>query len=81
MATEKAKHQQSEHQDLWDLIENMRINKKYLADLTGMNAYTFKMKLKGIYPTYKFTETEIKMIRDSLCELGDKLKGHCSKKK
>ena len=77
----KVLHQQGEHQDIWDLIEDMKINKKYLAELTGINPYTFKMKLAGNNPAYKFTDTEINMIRQSLCELGGKLQGHCTKKK
>lgn len=82
MTTLAAKHQQSEHQDLWDLIDSLKINKKYLAELTGINAYTFKMKLAGNNPAYKFTDTEITMIRQALCELADKLKeGNCPRKK
>ena len=77
----KTQHQQSEHQDLWDLIDSLKINKKYLAEITGLNAYTFKMKLAGNNPAYKFTDTEITMIRSALCELGGKLKNGCSRKK
>lgn len=74
-------HQQGEHQALWDLIEDLKINKKYLAELTGINAYTFKMKLAGNNPAYKFTDLEIDMIKSSLCELSGKLNKFCSKKK
>lgn len=80
MITE-TKHQQSEHQHIWDLIEDLKINKTYLAELTGINPYTFRMKIAGNNPAYKFTELEVEMINSSLCELAGKMKSFCSKKK
>ena len=77
---EKQTHQQGEHQQLVDLINNTKINKKYLADLADINPYTFKMKLSN-KPRYKFTDAEIEKIKTCLCELGGLLKNHCSKKK
>lgn len=65
-------------QALTDLIESAKINKKYLAELAGINAYTFKMKLSGKNPAYKFTDTEFEMINSCLCELATKLQEHCS---
>lgn len=75
------KHQQSEHQELFDLIDNLKINKKYLAELTAINPYTFKMKLAGNNQAYKFTDEEITKIEDALCEISGHLKKYCAKKK
>jgi hypothetical protein len=78
---QKQQHQQSEHQDLWDMIETLQIKKQYLAELVGMNPYTFRMKLDGNRANYKFTEAEIEQIRTALCELGGKLQSECKTKK
>lgn len=74
-------HQQGEHQELFDLIEHLKFNKKYLAELTGINSYTFKMKLAGNNPNYKFTDEEITKIEEALCEITGRLKKYCPKKK
>lgn len=71
------KEPKREHQDLFDLIESLRLNKKYLAEVTGINAYTFKMKLAGTNPAYKFTDVEITMIKGALCEMRSKLEKYC----
>lgn len=74
-------HQQGERQELFDLIENLKLNKKYLAELTGLNPYTFKMKLAGNNPAYKFTDEEVTKIEDALCEISGRLKKYCAKKR
>lgn len=75
--TKAPKTPKREHQDLFDLIEGLRLNKKYLAELTGLNPYTFKMKLAGTNPAYKFTEEEINMVKAALCEMAGKLSKYC----
>jgi hypothetical protein len=66
-----------ENKELFDLIQGLRLNKKLLAELTGINDYTFKMKLAGTNPAYKFTEVEIGMVKGALCEMAGKLSKYC----
>lgn len=79
MKGEKKKTPKSENQALIELVESLKINKKYLAELTGMNAYTFKMKLSAKNVHYRFTEEEIQKVKDALCEISGQLSTHCSK--
>ena len=55
--------------DYQTLISEWNLNKVRLASKMGMNAYTFKMKLLGTYPAYKFTEAEEQRLYEVLREL------------
>lgn len=70
----------SENQALIELIESLKINKKYLAELAGMNPYTFKMKLSGKNNNYRFTTEEIAKVKEALCEISGQLSSHCANK-
>lgn len=48
-----------------------------MASKCGMNAYTFKMKLAGNSPAYKFTDGEIETICGVLKELATEIENTC----
>lgn len=51
------------------VINDWKLNKKLLAEKTGINPYTFKMKLLGTAPQYKFTPEEQERIAAVLRDL------------
>lgn len=67
--------------EMWSVIEDLKINKALIADLAGINAYSFKMKFHGYNQSYRFTELEVEAIRNALCEISGKLNKFCKKKK
>jgi len=54
---------------LLSLITAWKLNKVVLASKMPMNAYTFKMKIAGNNPAYKFTEAETDRLKEVLNEL------------
>jgi hypothetical protein len=60
-----------------ELIKAWNLNKMLFASKMGTNAYTFKMKLLGTYPSYKFTEQEIDKMKEVLKELAAEIQASC----
>lgn len=60
---------QNQFLEIQTLITAWKLNKVTLASKMPMNAYTFKMKIAGNQPTYKFTDTEIDRLKEVLQEL------------
>lgn len=61
--------QQDQFSEIQTLITAWKLNKVTLASKMPMNAYTFKMKIAGNQPTYKFTDAEIERLKEVLQEL------------
>jgi hypothetical protein len=61
--------QQDHFLEIQTLIAVWKLNKVTLASKMPMNAYTFKMKIAGNQPTYKFTDAEIDRLKEVMQEL------------
>ncbi len=53
---------------LQDIVTNWNLNKTFIAEKMGVNAYTFKMKMNGrIY--YNFTEDDLQKLAKVLGDM------------
>jgi hypothetical protein len=50
------------------IMKHWKLHKGLIAAKSGINEYTFGMKLKGA-PNYKFTDAELHMITEALLQL------------
>lgn len=55
--------------DLLIIVNSWKLNKALLASKIEMNPYTFKMKMLGTNPKYKFTDAETERLSGVLKEL------------
>ena len=63
--------------ELLTIVNGWKLNKVHLASKAKINAYTFKMKLAGNNPAYKFTDSELDAIEEVLKELAQDIENTC----